>query len=533
VAATLAIVGANVRTMDPDRPFAEAVAVTDGVITAVGSDAVVREQCDARTQVVEAAGWTLTPGITDGHLHLLYAAELGRGIDFDRVANLDVVRAKLAAARDGVPPGEWISGYGLEYSAFGGRAFHHTIFDEVTGPHPVLVHALDLHTAFANGEALRRAGITGPREFLDGSQIVCDDTGRPTGELRERSAVQVVVDAMPEPTPGQLRAGYVDAIGRLNRAGITAIHQMDSDPETISVFADLDTAGELSLRAAIHTVFAPESEPEYVEAVLAEGAQHGHNWRADGIKFWLDGVIETGTAWLEHGDSEGRGTSARWPSFEHYARLVRRSHAAGFRIATHAIGDRAVRETLDVYQSLPDAAGRHRIEHIETAPDETLARFRPLGVTASIQPIHLRWLKPDLTDPWSQRLDHQQCAHAMRSGDLTAAGANVVLGSDWPVAPYDPRVGLFAAQLRRSPDAEDPRPIGASKPLTALQALAGYTVNAARAVGEAGVAGMLRAGYRADITGWGEDPVSCSPQDVLDVPVQLTVVDGVIRHRAQ
>lgn len=532
MAATLAIVGADVRTMDPEHPFARAVAIEDGVLTAVGSDAEVREHCDARTQVVDAAGASLTPGITDGHLHLLYAAEFGTGIDFDRAANLDVVRADLAAARDEAAAGEWITGFGMEYSVFGGRAYHHAIFDEVSGPHPVLVHALDLHTAFVNGEALRRAGITGPREFLDGSQIVCDDTGRPTGELRERSAVQLVVDAMPAPTPAQQRERYLDAVGRLNRAGITGIHQMDSDPETIAVFADLDETGELSLHAAIHTVFAPESEPEYVDAVLAEGVRQGRNWRADGIKFWLDGVIETGTAWLEHADSEGSGTAARWPSFEHYATLVRRSHAAGFRVATHAIGDRAVRETLDIYQSLPDAAGRHRVEHIETAPDQTLARFRPLGVTASIQPIHLRWLKPDMSDPWSRRLDRHQCAHAMRSGDLTAAGANVVLGSDWPVAPYDPRMGLFAAQLRRSPDADDPRPIGAGTPLTALQALAGYTVNPARAVGEAGVAGMLRAGYRADLTGWAQDPVTCSPQDVLDVPVWLTVVDGVIRHRA-
>jgi predicted amidohydrolase YtcJ len=149
-----------------------------------------------------------------------------------------------------------------------------------------------------------------------------------------------------------------------------------------------------------------------------------------------------------------------------------------------------------------------------------------------MQPIHLRWLLPDLSDPWSTRLGRPRCEHAMRSGDLSASGALVVLGSDWPVAPYDPRLGFFAAQLRRAPDLDLHAPVGSSRPLTGLETLAGYTVNAARAVGDQGRAGVLRVGAQADLVGWGADPATTAPADVLDLPVHLTVVDGDVVHRA-
>lgn len=150
-----------------------------------------------------------------------------------------------------------------------------------------------------------------------------------------------------------------------------------------------------------------------------------------------------------------------------------------------------------------------------------------------MQPIHLRWMKPDLSDPWSQRLGTHRCAHTMRSGDRSAAGALVVLGSDWPVAPFDPRLGFFAAQLRRAPDLADEGAIGAGRPLSGLETLAGYTTNAAIAIGEQQVAGILRPGYRADLVAWAEDPADCPPADVVDLPVLATVVDGLVAYRGE
>lgn len=516
--------------MDPDRPFATALAIDGDRIVAVGSDAEIRALCDASTQLLAGRGWSVTPGLTDGHQHLLWGAELGQGIDFGGAADLGQVQAMLAAAAAGLDQDAWVLGYGLEYPLLG-AGFEHRMFDDAAAGRPVLVHSFDLHTAYASAEALRRAGITGPRSFADTSSIVCDETGRPTGELRERAAVTLVLDAQPELTPEQKRARYTGAIAKQNSVGITAIHQMDGDPETIATFAELEQAGLLSLHVAIHSVLTPASDPDYLQELLRLPRPRGRRWRADGVKFWIDGVVETGTAWLETPDTDGGGTVSMWPEAGHYARTARDFHDAGYRIATHAIGDRAAREVLDVYGTLPGSAGRHRIEHLETAPDSTIARFQPQGVVASIQPIHLKFLEPDLSDPWSQRLGHSHCAHAMRSGDLSAAGALVVLGSDWPVAPYDPRLGMYAARLRRAPGAKGDEAIGASRPLTGEQALAGYTVNAARACGEADLAGMLRPGHRADVVVWAADPVACPAQDVVELPVLMTIVDGQIVHR--
>jgi predicted amidohydrolase YtcJ len=144
----------------------------------------------------------------------------------------------------------------------------------------------------------------------------------------------------------------------------------------------------------------------------------------------------------------------------------------------------------------------------------------------------MQWVEPDGSDPWSARLDQQRCDHGWRVGDLSGGGATVVLGSDWPVAHFDPRLGFYCARLRRGPAARDERPVGATRALTGEETLAGYTINAARAVGEQSHAGMLRPGFDADLVMWADDPVTCSPADVLALPVELTVAAGRIVHRA-
>src|SRR5664279_2008893 len=190
VAADLAIVNTRIRTLDPDRPFASAVAIEDGVIVAVGDTAEVRATCDARTTVLSGTGWHITPGLTDGHQHLLMGAEVGQGVNFDRVSSLAEVRALLRAERERVGPDAWVTGFAFEYAALEGADYHHDLIDEAAGPGPMLIHTLDLHTGLANGIALRVAAVSGSREFEDGSFIVVDPDGAPTGELREMAAIR-------------------------------------------------------------------------------------------------------------------------------------------------------------------------------------------------------------------------------------------------------------------------------------------------------------------------------------------------------
>lgn len=533
MSAKLAIFGAHIRTMDPNQPVASAIAASEGTIVAVGSNDEVREVCDASTQVLGGDGWAITPGLNDGHQHLFSGSERGRGVDFDRVADLDSVRALLAIQRQRIGSGVWLQGFSLEYAALGGRSYRHDFLDAASGPGPMMVISLDGHTAFVNDEALRLASIDGPRRFDDNSAIVCDENGRPTGELRERGAMNLVRSVIPIPSHQEKMAWYRQSVAEQNAVGLTSLDLMDGSFESLDILEELEAEGSLNLRVSLHYTISPTTDASIVDAIATGPKRAGQRWRAAGVKFFMDGVIETGTAWLEEPDTHGDGKEPMWPDVERYRGLVRTFHDAGFQVATHAIGDRAVREVLDTYRTLPGGYGRHRVEHIETVPDQTIGRFLHEGVAASMQPMHLRWMKPDLSDPWSERLGAHRCEHTMRSGDIHAAGALVVLGSDWPVASYDPRLGFFAAQLRRAPDLPDEGAIGTSRPLNGAETLAGYTVNAARANGQADVAGMLRPGYRADFVAWAEDPAECPPEDVTELPVLATVVDGVVVQRVE
>jgi predicted amidohydrolase YtcJ len=528
VAPDLAVVDTRIRTLDPDRPFASAIAVEDGVIVAIGDTAEVRAACDASTTVLSGAGWHVTPGLNDGHQHLLMGAQVSQGINFDRVSTVAQVRELLRAERERVGPDAWITGFAFEYAALEGADYHHDLIDDAAGHGPMLIHTLDMHTGLANGIALRMSGVTGSREFEDGSFIVVDDRGEPTGELREMAAIKTVWDTVPVATQEQVLAWVAEAIRGQNAVGITGIHQMDGGQETADAFAALEAAGLLNLRVRFHQWVDPSDSPEALAEIIRRRDLTGTTWTANSVKLMVDGVIDTGTAWLEEPDTRGDGNDPMWPDTEHFRRTIKQFHDAGFHIATHAIGDRAIREVLDAYAAAGGSAGRHRVEHIETAGPELLARFQREAVSASMQPIHLRWLTPDLTDPWSERLGIHRCAHTMPSGDMYGSGANVVLGSDWPVAPYDPRLGFFAAQRRYAPDVEDHRPLGTSRALTGLETLTGYTANAARVDGTDG--GVLRVGAAADLVAWGDDIVEVAPEDVTDLPVHLTVINGRIAH---
>jgi predicted amidohydrolase YtcJ len=531
MSADLAVVGVRVRTLDPAHPFADAIAVQHGVVVALGGDDV-RRAADARTTVLDGGGGTVTPGLVDGHQHLFQGAEIRRGVDLAGTRDLAELRDRLARARASLAPEEWLLGHGVEYELFQQEPFHFDQLLGADGPGPMLLWAFDLHSAFANAAALRAASVDGPREFGDAARIVCDAAGRPTGELREWSAMNVVIDAIPAPPAERLRAWHVGALRAQNAVGITAQHLMDGGPSTVDRLAALEADGELTQRVWLHQFVYAHTGDDELAALVAAGRRAGALWRADGAKFMLDGVIDTGTAWLEEPDAFGDNTEPLWPDPDAYSRRVASLHAAGLRVATHAIGDRAVRHVLDTYAALPGGArGRHRIEHVETAPDAIVDRFAPEAVTASMQPVAMQWVQPDRSDPWSARLTAEQCDHGWRVGDLSARGALVVLGSDWPVGDFDPRLGFYAARLRRGPQSDDPRPIGATRPLTAEETLAGYTVNAWRAVGADG--GTLRPGAPADFVLWAEDPVSVSPEAVLGLPVRLTVLGGRVVHRAE
>ena len=529
--AQLALVDARIRTLDPRNPTAVALAISDGVIVAVGSEDEVRALCGASTEVVGCAGAAITPGLVDSHQHPFLGAEDTRGVDLSGRSTLAEVQAALRAERDRLGEGEWVRGYSLEYAVFAGGPISASAIDEAVRGAPAYLTFFDFHTVLASTAGLAAGGVDGPRSFADSSEVVCIG-GAPTGELREPSAYELVKAAVPQPTHAERLELYAGALARMNACGLTGVHGMDGTPETFAFCRELATRGALTARLVMPLTVNPGTSVAEQESWLALRDERGTLWRGGVAKFFIDGVIEPGTAWLYEPDAAGLGRLPLWPDPDVYAAAVARFARAGFQCVTHAVGDRAVRAALDAYR----AAGRHgsaphRIEHLETLQDADLARLAAEGVTASMQSSHQQWMNAEGTDPWSSALGPERTARAFRTREILQSGAALALGSDWPVARFDPREGLAWAQLRRTPGRPELAPMQPQQRLTGLEALAGYTSGAAAAIGEQAVSGRIAAGYRADLTAFAEDPVELRPDDLATLPITLTVVAGRVVYR--
>src|SRR5262245_15255119 len=449
----LALVGARVRTLDPEQPAAAAVAISGGEIVGVGSDAKIRELGTA-TETVDLHGAVVVPGLTDSHIHALQGALDTRGADLSGLTSLDDVRDAVAAERQRCAPGQWVLGYGVEYGVFRESGVHGDLFEDAVDGAPTLLTFMDLHTAVATPRALALAGVTGPQTFSENAEIVCRE-GTPTGELREWAALETVRRALPELTDAERYALHAAALRAHAAAGLTGGHVMDGWLATHDLMRELEANGDLVQRFVVPFTIEPESQKDDWTELLPHRDARGRRWRAGVAKFFIDGVIDTGTGWLYEPDTEGEGTLPFWPDPQHYRRAAATFARAGFQCATHATGDRGVREALDAY-SEADAApllGRHRIEHIETLQPHDLPRFAAEGVVASMQPQHMLWCDSGPPDDsnWSRRLGPERTAsgRAFPIRSLRQSGALVALGSDWPVVRFDPRLGLSAAQLRR------------------------------------------------------------------------------------
>jgi predicted amidohydrolase YtcJ len=531
-AADLAVLGADIRTLDPDRPHATAVAVRDGLIVAVGDDDEVRAHTGRATELVDGRGMALVPGLVDSHIHPFHGTDGTRGADLNGLRTLDEVRAALGAERARCDPGAWVLGWGLSYDAFHDTPISADAIADATGDAPAYLTFFDYHSALASRPALALAGVDGPRAFGAGAAVVCDDGGRPTGELQEPPAMELVHARVPERTGAERLDAYAASLRALNALGLTGGHVMLGWPWLLDELEELEARGDLTLRCVVPLLFEPGVSDAEVDALLAQRDRRGRRWRGGAAKFFIDGVIDSGTAWLFEPGPGGEGTEPFWPDPARYAEVVARCAREGFQCATHAIGDRAVSAALDAYR---DAEARgsapHRIEHLETLRDIEVARLAAEGVAASMQPLHAEGLDEPGPFNWRDRLQPEQAAAGFRWGDIRRSGAILALGSDWPVASADPRLGLAWARLRRAPGRPERAPFAPDQRLGALDALAGYTTEASRIVGEEHVSGRIAPGLRADLTGLGADPVDCPADELPDVPVLLCVVDGEIVFR--
>jgi predicted amidohydrolase YtcJ len=528
--ADLILTAPTIHTFDPVRPHAEAIAIRDGHIIGVGSIAELAALAGPETERRSHDG-TVIPGLTDAHTHVVMGAAWTRGInltDLDLASVREALRYEAAVQ----PGGEWIMGWGLDPNVFE-HGFDGRIFDEATAGHPMFLRMRDGHSAVCNTAALELAGITGTEVFPDESALGVDADGTPTGYLLEFSAMDLVLAHCPAESVVQQAGRLLKVLQDMAATGITSTHVLDMEGNAEEVVACIEETSELPVRLR----FSPMIKPGTTEADWQEHAGHqgkgGRRWSIGGVKFMIDGTIDNGSAWLAHPDIFGQGVKSIWSNTEDYKRALRFFSERSISTATHAIGDRGVDFVLDALEELGEirALAAHRIEHIETIPDETVLRFAQLNVAASMQPIHgTHHTKADRSDNWSKRLGTERAERGWRCRDLRNSGATLALGSDWPITPYDPREMMADSVLRRPVRKPEVEPVQPEQGLTVLMALEGYTVHAARSANLEDVTGSITVGKYADLTILDTDPLTVDGEQLADLEVEATYVAGTRAH---
>ena len=385
------------------------------------------------------------------------------------------------------------------------------------------MHLFDGHAAVATDAALAAAGITGAMRLPGGAGIAVDGDGAPTGLLLEEAAIDLVARLIPPATRAVRLARLRDLLSAMAATGLTGAHVMDAKGDAAALFAALDENDELAHAAGSRPGAGPGGQRREASRPA------GRRWPdvAGGwVKMFLDGTIDGGTAWLSAPDTLGGSTAPGWEPADFQHRLAGLDWA-DVPVAVHAIGDRAVQFVLDTVESLPRRPGgpRHRIEHAETMPDTLVHRFGRLGVAASMQPRHATdYTRADGTDNWSRRLGPVRAARGWRCADVVRAGGTVILGSDWPVAPFDARLTLAAAIARRPPENPAGPPVQPEQALTPIQAL--HACTAAPAWVSLTHSGRIEVGAAADLTILAADPRQVPSAELGDLEVLQTISGG-------
>ncbi len=539
--ADLVFTNGIVYTVDPSKPKAEAVAVKDGMILAVGSSEEIGEYISENTQVVDLLGMTMTPGLIESHAHLMGIGYNKLELDLMYVKTYDELVEKVAEAVAQAEPGDWITGRGwhqdkwIEKPKTMVKGFQtNDQLNEVSKDNPVFLRHASGHASFANDKALEMAGINNlkgerPGE-VEGGEIILDDLGNPTGVLTERAS-GLVGRLVPQETPERAEEALTLALKELAEKGITSFHDAGSGQETIDLIQKFKNEGKLTSR---HYVMLTGRSPELLEEWYKKGPMidsTDHMLTVRSIKLNCDGALGPRGAWLleDYTDRPGHQGHETLP-MEVVTEVSEKAIPLGFQVCAHAIGDRANQEVLDRYEAAfakyPDAKNlRFRIEHAQHIHPDDIPRFGELGVIAAMQAIHLSSDRPWAID----RLGEQRIVDgAYVWQKLMKSGAVVANGTDAPVEPVDPLPSFFASVSRQTLEGTPEGGYESSEKMTREEALKSYTLDGAYAEFEENYKGSIEVGKAADFTVFDQNIMEIPDLDILKSKVMITVVGGKI-----
>ena len=523
---------ARIWTGDSLAPAATAMAIRGDRVVAVGEDTAIRALAGPSTKLEDLGGKRIVPGFHDAHWHL----PTRRSADLVGARDTTEILQRLREFAATLPDSTWVSGRGWTPDMFPANTAHRRYLDAAFPDRPVLLTDRDGHQILANQRALALAGIGSETPEPDGGAIIRDPNGAPTGLLQE-SAMGLARRRLPAPTAGEVYAALREQVHRAASFGLTALQLAGGiGPAEQAAFERAVAEDSLLARFRVAVPFSKEVSDSTLRAYTALASSWtGPTLRAGIAKGMLDGTVDAATAAMLAPFARGGGQGIpMWTDAELAAALVRYD-SAGLQVELHAIGDRAIRMALDGYEQLARARGprdrRPRIEHLEVPDPKDIPRFASLGVIASTQAI---FAGPDKTtlENYVPMLGPARSAWAMPFKALDDAGARQAFGSDYPVFPMDPLLGIWIAVTRQMPDGT---PTGGWFPqhrISVEAALRHYTADAAYAAYRETDLGILRAGMLADFVVLSEDILDADPATLLRAKPLRTVMGGRTTYRA-
>ncbi|HIP71895.1 MAG TPA: amidohydrolase [Anaerolineae bacterium] len=536
MSATIAMTNGRIHTMDPANPLVTAVAIRGSQILAVGSDEGMKALLAPGGEWIDLHGCAVTPGLIDAHVHFQWFSLGLQQINLDGTRSLKEalqrIQTRLNTEHRPLNTETWLRGRGWRIDDWPSKAFPTAAqLDTVVPDRPAFFNDKSGHAAWVNSRVLRLAGITAETPDPPGGQIQRDANGRATGILFE-DAMELVRQHIPRPTPAQIAAAMKEAQEYCWEAGLTGIHDFDGRDSFLALQM-LKEQGELGLRVV-------KNVPVYrLEHAIGVGLRSGFgdDWlRIGGVKIFADGALGPRTAaMIEPYSDDPDNTGIVVTDKEEMMEKAGAAAAHGLSVTIHAIGDRANHDVLDVYEALrreetsriTHRALRHRIEHVQLLHPADLNRLGKLNIIASMQPTHATSDMEMADAHWGDRTPF---SYAWRT--MLNSGALVVFGSDAPIEKIDPLPGIYAAVTRRRADGA-PGPDGwhPEQKLTLDETIYAFTMAAALTSGQEARQGSITPGKLADLTVYGRDIFTIPPDELLDVEIAGTMVNGQFKYR--
>ena len=527
-AADLIIRDARIWTVNPAQAQAEAVAILNGRITAVGSDDAVLLWRGPNTRVVDAKGNRLLPGFNDAHVHFADGGAALTAVQLNDATSRNEFVKRIADYASHAAKGEWIRSGNWDETKWSPPALPtRQDLDAVTPNNPVALDRYDGHMIIVNSKVLELAGITAKTLDPPGGVIVRDASGHPTGALKD-AAIELVDRVTPVPTAAQRRRIIENALHEAATHGVTSVQDMMLDYGDLAVYSQLLKEGKLSVRF----YGAPPIEKIQDQAKLGLGHAFGSaGLRLGAVKMFADGSLGSRTAYFfEPFSDEPANRGLLFKDMLPLSRTRERlqlADATGLQVCTHAIGDAAISTILDLYQEIEKKDGprdrRWRIEHAQHMAARDFERFAQLHVIASVQPYQAiddgRWAEA--------RIGHDRASRTYAFRSFIDHGVRLAFGTDWPIAPLDPLLTLYAATTRATLDGKYGQGWFPEQKVSIQEAIAAYTLGSAFAEFQEHDKGSIEPGKLADLVLLSQDVLTIAPAAIRDTHVLKTWLGGV------